>query len=96
MENSVIVILIVGLGAFVLCSLWSTGKGKREILVSYDENTCLSLAQKNEQNIADLEGQVKKLMEMQKVVDAIKIQNDSNTQSIEQIVQSNSSKYNPP
>jgi hypothetical protein len=96
MENSVIVILIVVLGAFVLCSLWSTGKGKREGLVSYDEKTCLSLAQMNEQNIKDLDEQVKKLMEMQSIVDATKIQNDSNTKSIEQIVQSNSSKYKPP
>ena len=96
MENSVIVILIVVLGAFVLCSLWSAGKGKREGLVSYDETTCLSLAQKNEANIADLDKQVKKLVEMQSLVDSTKIQNDSNTKSIEQIVQSNSSKYKPP
>jgi hypothetical protein len=58
MENSVIVILTVALGAFVLYSLWSTWEGKRESLVTYDENTCLSLAQKNEQNIADLDKQV--------------------------------------
>ena len=98
MENSVIVILTVLLGAFVLYSLWSTFSStqKREGLVTYDEKTCLSLAQRNEQNIADLETQVNKLAGMKSLVESIKIQNDANTESLQQIVESNTTKYKPP
>jgi hypothetical protein len=51
----------------------------------YDSDTCLTKASQNEQNIKDLQAQVKQLLALQDQMTSIKNQNDANTQTLSQL-----------
>lgn len=49
---------------------------------SYDENSCLSLAKQNQTNIESLQADMKKLLELNDLVQSVKNTNDANSQQL--------------
>jgi hypothetical protein len=65
--------------AFALFYRYREGASSYE---EYDNDTCLTKASQNEQNLAALQDQVKQLTALQDQVTSIKNQNDANTQTL--------------
>jgi Tfp pilus assembly protein PilN len=53
---------------------------------SYDESTCLALAQKNESNIEDLKKQVDAVLAMQTKFDSLQSTTDANSKQLKSLV----------
>lgn len=81
-------ILLLLLGVFLVIAGYSVWKmwRPREGYEDYDEDQCLALAQKNEQNLQELEENMKTILDLVETVDSIKAQCDANTDSISQLV----------
>ena len=87
MDNVVIVVLTVALVGLVFVTVWN--KKRREGLedVSYNEETCLTLAQKNDKGIQDLEEKIKKISKLEDMVSTAKLQCDANTTNILKLIE---------
>ena len=81
MDNSILIFITISLVLVVGYSLFSTKEGYE----SYPPEA-LSLAQKNEKNIAELDQNMKSILEMVETVNSIKSQSDTNTETISTLV----------
>ncbi len=72
-------IIIILLSAFIALHFLSK---KVENYEDYNEQTCLTLAKKNEDNITSLQNQVKTLIALQNKVDSLQSTSDANTKQL--------------
>jgi len=70
----------------VLCALVAWLVSQRESFESYDETTCMSLAQKNESNIVDLKKQVEAVLALQSKFDSLQSTTDANSKQLKSLV----------
>ena len=84
MDNSILLLITVGLFCMVGYSLFFNTK--KEGYESYPPEA-LSLAQQNERNIAELNTNMKLILEMAETVNSLKEQTDANTDSISTLVE---------
>ena len=76
-------IIIILLSAFIALHFLSK---KVDPYENYNEQTCLTLAQKNENNITSLQNDMNTLLALQTQVTALKGTSDANTKQLNEIV----------
>jgi len=89
MENIGLVLITIALVGLVVYSLWTSRK-REGLDEPYDERTCLTLAQQNEEGMKDLEAKIKDILTMQGDVTNAKSQTEANTKQLVQLVKMNS------
>jgi FtsZ-interacting cell division protein ZipA len=87
MDTVIIVFITVVLLGLVAVTLWNKQQKEGMEVSSYNEQTCLTLAQKNSKRIEDLEAQMKAIIVMQDEVGALKSQNDANTTNLSKTIE---------
>jgi hypothetical protein len=70
----------------ILIALHFLSKPTIENYEDYDEQTCLTLAKKNEDNITSLQNDIKTLLDLQNQVNALQGTSDANTKQLSTIV----------
>ena len=70
----------------MLVALHFLSKKTIENYEDYNENTCLTLAKKNEDNITSLQNDVKTLLALQNQVNQLQGTSDANTKQLNEIV----------
>jgi hypothetical protein len=75
-------IIIILLAAFIALHFLSTVENYED----YNEQTCLTLAKKNEDNITSLQNDIKTLLALQDQVNALQGTSDANTKQLNTIV----------
>ena len=70
----------------ILIALHFLSKTTIENYEAYDENTCLTLAKKNDDNITSLQNDVKTLLALQNQVNSLQGTSDANTKQLSTIV----------
>ena len=91
MDNSILLLITIGLFCIVGYSLFFNKniQNKSKCTEGYESYPpeALSLAQKNERNIAELNANMKVILEMAETVNSLKEQTDANTDSISTLVE---------
>ena len=72
-------IIIILLSAFIALHFLSN---KVESYEDYNEQTCLTLAKKNDDNITSLQNDMKTLLDLQNQVNTLKSTSDANTKQL--------------
>jgi len=81
MQDTVLMLVIVAVLCFGLGYSFLQMR-RKEGYEEYSEEQCLTLAEKNERNIAELEKNFEKIQELIDTVSAIRSQSEANTESI--------------
>jgi hypothetical protein len=86
MDTSIYVLITLVLVGLVGLSLWRSRKVEG-LDSSYNEQTCLSLAQNNAERIKDLSKKVDTLMDLENDVLTTKTQCNATTQNVSQLIE---------
>ena len=86
MDNLLVVAITLVLIFVVLYTVWKTYH-REGLEDSYNEQTCISLAQKNEQRIKDLQQKIQGAASILTEVDNLKAQCDAITQNISKTIE---------
>ena len=92
MGNIAVVLMSLVLMGLVIYSLWNTSVKREGLNESYEERTCLSLAQQNEEKMMDLEKKMKEVLALQGDVTGAKTTSEANTKMLLQIIETNNKK----
>ena len=84
-DDSILLLLLGVLLVIAGYSVWKMWR-PREGYEEYDEDQCLVLAQKNEENLTQLEENMQTILSLVETVNSIKAQCDANTESISALV----------
>jgi hypothetical protein len=86
MEKYVIVLISVALLSMIVFSIWKS-RLREGAENGYDENTCITLAQKNEARINEIKSTLQDALDIQLEVRNLKIRCDGMTENISKTIE---------